>query len=99
MRHKCAKFKLDPKNLSTLGVRHNARGHQWPDRPCLYAAIVGREDQMPMALSGADSRTFALGSTMRNLFNIRRVRQPFLIDKAHATVPQVCALQVRRFLA
>jgi hypothetical protein len=42
-----------------------------------------------MAFGGADRRTVARGSTVRDHFYIRRVRQPFLVDDAHAFAPRV----------
>jgi len=92
MGHKYAKFQLDPKNLSAFSVRDHASAGPWSDDQELDVAKLFYQDHVPMNLGGTDRRTIARSSTMRNGFYIRRVRQSFLSDNAHASAPHVSDL-------
>src|SRR5260221_2860859 len=92
MGHKCAKFQLDPKNLGAFSVRDHTSAGPWSDDQELDVAMLFHQDHVPMDLGGTDRRTIARSSTMRNGFYIRRVRQSFLSDNAHASAPHISDL-------
>src|SRR5258708_25432560 len=92
MGHKCAKFQLDPKNLSAFSVRDHASASPGSDDQELDVAMLFYQDHVPMDLGGTDRRTIARSSTMRNGFFLRSVRQSFLTPNHHASAPPLSDL-------
>src|SRR5918997_4981543 len=84
MRHKGAERELDPQELGSPGVRHDAGSRPGADDQRSHAAMLPYDDHVPMAFRRTDRSAIARGIATGSRFDIWRVGQAFFKHNGHA---------------